>query len=39
MLEFDVVETKKIRVYRNMDSRYQLGDFYAKLHLLFPRET
>ena len=39
MLEFDVVETKKIRVYRNMDSRYLLGDFYAKLHLLFPRET
>lgn len=30
---------KKIRVYRNMDSRYLLGDFYAKLHLLFPRET
>lgn len=27
---------KTIRVYRNLDSRYLLGDFYAKLHLLFP---
>ena len=27
---------KKIRVYQSMDSRYLLGDFYAKLHLLFP---
>ena len=30
---------KKIRVYRDMDSRYLLGDFYAKLHLCFPKET
>ena len=27
-----------IRVYRDLDSRYLLGDFYAKLHLLFPAE-
>ena len=29
---------REIRVYRDLDSRYLLGDFYAKLHLLFPRE-
>ena len=29
---------KTIRVYEDMDSRYLLGDFYAKLHLLFPAE-
>jgi hypothetical protein len=27
---------KKILVYRDLDSRYLLGDFYAKLHLLYP---
>ncbi len=27
---------RKILVYRDMDSRYLLGDFYAKLHLLWP---
>lgn len=27
---------KKILVYQDMDSRYLLGDFYAKLHLFFP---
>ena len=29
---------REIRVYRDLDSRYLLGDFYAKLHLLFPRK-
>ena len=29
---------REIRVYRDLDSRYLLGDFYAKLHLLFPRD-
>ena len=29
---------RKILVYQDMDSRYLLGDFYAKLHLLFPKE-
>jgi len=28
--------TRKILVYLDLDSRYLLGDFYAKLHLLFP---
>ena len=28
---------RKILVYLDLDSRYLLGDFYAKLHLLFPR--
>ena len=27
---------REILVYRDLDSRYLLGDFYAKLHLLFP---
>ena len=27
---------RKILVYRDLDSRYLLGDFYAKLHLLYP---
>ena len=30
---------REILVYKDMDSRYLLGDFYAKLHLLFPRNT
>jgi len=29
---------KEILVYQDMDSRYLLGDFYAKLHLLFPQK-
>ena len=29
---------REIWVYRDLDSRYLLGDFYAKLHLLFPRD-
>lgn len=29
---------RKILVYLDLDSRYLLGDFYAKLHLLYPRE-
>ncbi len=28
---------REILVYQDMDSRYLLGDFYAKLHLLYPR--
>lgn len=28
--------SRKIRVYRDLDSRYLLGDFYAKLHMLYP---
>ena len=31
-------DSREIRVYRDLDSRYLLGDFYAKLHLLFPWE-
>ncbi len=27
---------RKILVYRDLDRRYLLGDFYAKLHLLYP---
>ena len=30
---------KKILVYQDMDSRYLLGDFYAKLHLLYPAKS
>ena len=30
---------RKILVYLDMDSRYLLGDFYAKLHLLYPKEA
>ena len=29
---------RKILVYLDLDSRYLLGDFYAKLHLLFPKK-
>ena len=29
---------REILVYRDLDSRYLLGDFYAKLHLMFPKE-
>ena len=29
---------RKILVYRDLDSRYLLGDFYAKLHLLYPSD-
>ena len=29
---------RKILVYQDLDSRYLLGDFYAKLHLLFPKK-
>ena len=29
-------DARKILVYQDMDSRYLLGDFYAKLHLLYP---
>ena len=35
---FLLVGVREILVFRDMDSRYLLGDFYAKLHLLFPRE-
>ena len=27
---------REIRVYQDMDSRYLLGDFFAKLHLMYP---
>ena len=30
--------SREILVYQDMDSRYLLGDFYAKLHLLYPKE-
>ena len=29
---------RQILVYQDLDSRYLLGDFYAKLHLLYPAE-
>ena len=29
---------RKILVYQDLDSRYLLGDFYAKLHLLYPSD-
>ena len=29
---------REILVYQDLDSRYLLGDFYAKLHLMFPKK-